>query len=143
MFLERQQRIFCDEFLELFLLHLEFRGIKKEYDLNYNSFSIKMNPPSNYNEAMEQSFRETRFSNYNALKDSPEFSKTFLMKRYLDWNEKDFDDNKKGFDLDEKYFPKQEPEEGEFGEEPIEGVSGEEESVSTEETQEEEPLEEI
>ena len=101
-----------------------------------------MNPPSNYNEAMEQSFRETRFSNYNALKDSPEFSKTFLMKRYLDWNEKDLKKKKKGFDLDEKYFPKQEPEEGEFGEEPIEGVSSEED-VSTEETQEEEPLEEI
>jgi hypothetical protein len=120
MFLERQQRIFCDEFLELFLLHLEFRGIKEEYNLDYNSFSINMNPPSHYHESMEQSFREQEFTNYNAIKDSPEFSKTFLMKRYLHWNEKDFEDNKKGFTQDKKYFPEPEPVPG------IENVGGEE-----------------
>jgi hypothetical protein len=112
MFLERQQRIFCDEFLELFLLHLDFRGIKKEYNLGYNSFSINMNSPSHYHEAMEQSFREMEFANYNALKDDTNFAKTFLMKRYLSWSEKDFEDNKKGFDEDKKYFPDQPAESG-------------------------------
>jgi len=108
MFLERQQRIFCDEFLRLFLLHLEFRGIKKEYNLDYNSMSIEMNPPSNYHESMEQSFMEMEFANYNAMKDSPEFSKSFLMRKYLNWDEKDFEDNKKGHELDKRYFPQAE-----------------------------------
>lgn len=103
-FLERQQRIFSDEFLKLFLLHLEFRGMKNEYNLDYNSFSINMNPPSHYQESMEQGFREQEFANYNQLKDSTEFSKTFMIKKYLKWTEKDFDDNKKGFELDKKYF---------------------------------------
>jgi hypothetical protein len=118
MFLERQQRIFCDEFLELFLLHLDFRGIKKEYNLDYNSFSINMNSPSHYHEAMEQSFREMEFANYNALKDDTNFSKTFLIKRYLAWSEKDFEDNKKGFDEDKRYFPEPPAEPG------MEGMGG-------------------
>jgi len=106
-FLERQQRIFCDEFLELFLLHLEFRGLKKEYNLDYNSFSINMNPPSHYNEQMEQTFKEQEFANYNQLKDDPAFSKSYLIRKHLKWTDKDFAENKKGFDQDKKYFPQE------------------------------------
>lgn len=109
-FLERQQTKFCNELRDLFLLHLEFRGLKKQYNLSKDSFQINMPVPSHYKDAMEQAFKEQQFSNYNQLSNNPEFSKTFLIKRYLDWTDEDLKENKKGFKLDKKYFPA--PEEG-------------------------------
>lgn len=94
-FLERQQKRFCKEFKDLFLLHLEFRGLKKEYELNKNSFNIHMKPPSHYKEQMEQNFLESRFSNYTTLSGNPEFSKVYLMKKYLRWNDDDIEENAK------------------------------------------------
>lgn len=109
--LERQQNKFCKELRNLFLLHLEFRGIKKQYNLNKDSFKIVMPVPSHYKDAMEQVFREQQFSNYNQLANFPEFSKTFLIKRYLKWTDDDLKNNRKGFKYDKKYFPQQEMEE--------------------------------
>lgn len=101
-FLERQQILFCNEFRDLFLLHLDFRGIKQQYGLNINSFQIKMTPPSHYRKSMEQSFLELSFNNYNALSNNAEFSKYFLIKRYLGWTDDDLKANKEGFKMDKK-----------------------------------------
>ena len=104
-FLERQQRKFCNELVELFLLHLDFRGIKKQYNLDVNSFAIRMNPPSHYKEQMAQGFLEQSFQNYNGLNQNAEFSKSYLVKKYLHWTEKELQENREGFKLDKKYFP--------------------------------------
>ena len=103
--LERQQNKFCKELRDLFLLHLEFRGFKKQYNLTKDSFKITMPPPSHYKDTMAQAFREQQFANYNQLAQSPEFSKYFLIKKYLEWTDEDLKENKKGFKMDEKYFP--------------------------------------
>jgi len=94
-FLERQQKRFCKEFNDLFLLHLEFRGLKKEYELNKNSFNVHMNSPSHYKEQMEQNFLESRFNNYTTLSGNSEFSKVYLMKKYLRWNDDEIEENVK------------------------------------------------
>lgn len=104
-FLERQQRKFCNELVDLFLLHLEFKGYKKQYSLDKNSFAIRMNPPSHYKEQMEQGFLEQSFQNYNALCQNAEFSKSYLVKKYLHWTEEELEENREGFKLDKKYFP--------------------------------------
>lgn len=104
-FLERQQRKFSNELVDLFLLHLDFRGIKKQYNLNENSFAIRMNPPSHYKEQMRQGFLEQSFQNYNALCQNAEFSKSYLVKKYLHWTEEELEENREGFKLDKKYFP--------------------------------------
>ena len=104
-FLERQQRKFCNELVDLFLLHLEFKGYKKQYSLDKNSIAIRMNPPSHYKEQMEQGFLEQSFQNYNALCQNAEFSKSYLVKKYLHWTEEELEENREGFKLDKKYFP--------------------------------------
>ena len=104
-FLERQQRRMCNELVDLFLLHLDFRGFKKQYNLDKNSFAIRMNPPSHYKEQMEQGFLEQSFQNYNALNQNAEFSKSYLIKKYLHWTEDELKENREGFKLDKKYFP--------------------------------------
>jgi len=92
----------------LFLLHLEFKGLKKQYGLTKNDLNITMTAPSNYKEQMEQQLLETRFNNYTQLSNEESFSKSYLMKSYLNMDEEDIEANSKGFDEDKKMIPKQE-----------------------------------
>ncbi len=95
-YLERQQMRFCREFTNLFLLHLDFKGLKKQYDLDHKKIKIKMTAPSNYKEQMEQNFLETRFNNYSSIADREEMSKYYLMKRFLKWSDDEIQANVDG-----------------------------------------------
>ena len=101
-FLERQQNKFSKELTKLFLLHLEFKGLKREYELTSKKIKVSLNPPSNYKEQMEQNFLESRYNNYQALADREEISKYFLMKRFLRWSDDDIDENVKGLKKDQE-----------------------------------------
>lgn len=95
-FLERQQKKICQNLTDMFILHLEFKGMKKPYDLTAKKISISMNAPSKYKEQMEQMFNDSRFSNYQQLADRPEMSKYYLMKRYLKWDDEEIQANVDG-----------------------------------------------
>lgn len=101
-FLERQQKKVCVDLTDMFLLHLEFKGLKKLYDLTTRKIGITMNPPSKYKEQMEQMFNDSRFSNYNQLADRPEMSKYYLMQRYLKWDDDEIQANVEGRQKDVK-----------------------------------------
>ena len=88
-FLERQQQKFCRSFEELFLIHLDFIGMKKQYNLTDKSFRIFLNPPSRYKEQMDQNFMEARYNNYLSMADRSEISRVYLQKRLLKWNEEE------------------------------------------------------
>jgi len=119
-FLSRHQTRFCDEMQKLFLLHLEFKGLKKQYSLDDSKINIVLNPPSFFKEKQEQLMRETRFANYLALANQPEFSKSFLMERYLDFTEEEIEANSEALKDDIEYGFKEAP-----IEEPAVGSSGE------------------
>ena len=101
-FLERQQKRLCKDFLDMFILHLEFKGLKKQYEITSKKIEITMNPPSRYDEQMEQQFNDSRFANYSQLADRPEMSKYYLMKRYLKWSDEEINDNVEGKKKDVK-----------------------------------------
>jgi len=101
-FLERQQKRFCDEMRDLFMLHLEFKGLKKQYNLKREDIDVAMNDPSNYKLQMEQNFLQTRFENYGAMADKPEMSKYFCMKNYLNWDDEKIKENVAGFRKDKE-----------------------------------------
>jgi len=103
-FLERQQHIFTREMKRLFLLHLDFRGFKKQYDLDLNDFDISLQPPSRYKESMEQGYLAQNFDNYNSLANNPEFSKYYLMKKYLHWTDEEILENVEGLKKDKELF---------------------------------------
>jgi len=103
-FLERQQNILCKELKKLFLLHLEFTGMKKQYSLEDTDFHIKMIPPSHYKESMEQGYLAQNFDNYNSLSNNAEFSKYYLMKKYLHWDDSEIKDNVAGLEKDKELF---------------------------------------
>lgn len=107
-FLEKQQRKFTREFKDLFLLHLDFKGLKAEYELTKNDISVKMEPPSDYKEQMKQNFYESRFNNYQMMADRPEMSKYYLMKKFLKMTDEEIDANVEGFKKDKEYGFKEE-----------------------------------
>jgi hypothetical protein len=92
-FIERQQNKFEKAFEELFLNHLEFKELREKYDITKNSLNIKFNPPNQYKQQMEQMLLETQFNNYSNLANNPEFSKKYLMTKYLKWTEDEIKDN--------------------------------------------------
>ncbi len=104
-FLERQQNRFCFDFKELFLLHLEFKGIKKEYKLNRSSFNIHMTAPNQYKDQINQLLLETRMDNYQNLANNPEFPKSWLQNKYLKMDVEEIEELKKWFDMDDKIYP--------------------------------------
>ena len=104
-FLERHQARFCQLFTELFLLHLEFKGLKSEYDVDINKINITMTPPNDYKAQMQQMMMEKEISNYSSLSSMPEFSKSFLMKEFLKWDDEMIERNAAGLEVDKKLFP--------------------------------------
>lgn len=104
VFLETQQDKFCRMLLKTFLIHLEFKGFAKQYGLDEYSLSITMNCPNSYKDQIEQKSLETKFNNYNMLVNNSEFSKSFLMKRYLGMDDDALKANAEGFAIDKQLF---------------------------------------
>ena len=140
-FLERQQIQFCREFRDLFLLHLEFKGMKMDYELTKSKVNIVMQSPSHYREQMEQNFLAQRFDNYNSLAGNEEMSKYYLMGKYLKWDETEIKDNAEGLKKDVKLGFKEGPEEDTGGFGGFGGFGGEEKK-KPEEKEEKQPPEE-
>ena len=99
-FLERQQNRVCNEFIDLFLLHLDFKGLKKEYNLTKDDIIITMTQPSFFRDRQEQLLLETRFANYSALADRQEMSRFYLMQRFLEWTDDEIKENAEGLQKD-------------------------------------------
>ena len=107
-FLERQQNKFKQAFLDLFLLHLQFKKLKKQYELSRSQLRINFTPPNHYKEELDQMVLQARMDNYQNLANNPEFSKTFLMRRYLGYTDDDLKELEEGFKKDEATIPQDE-----------------------------------
>ncbi|MFW6377620.1 MAG: portal protein [bacterium] len=97
---------------KLFLIHLEFKGLKKQYGLDTSSLRLSLNPPSDYKEQMDQAILEQRHRNYTELSREEEFSKYFLIKQYLQWDDDMIKENKEGHKKDIEFGLKKEEDEG-------------------------------
>lgn len=104
-FLERQQVRFCNEFMNMFLIHLDLKGLRKQYEIDEYKLRIMMTSPNQYRDHMKQGLLETSFNNYNALSTNTEFSKYWLMKRFLKLSDDDIEANMKGFEKDKEMMP--------------------------------------
>jgi hypothetical protein len=104
-FLERNQHKFTKSFTKLFLLHLEFMGLKHEYELDESKINITMTPPNNYKQQMGQMLLESQMNNYQNVANNPEISKSFAQTKYLKWTEEDLKANSDGFKRDKELYP--------------------------------------
>jgi len=103
--LSRHQMKFAQAFTDLFLLHLEFQGLKKEYEITRNDINVVMTPPNDYKNQMTQMQLDTNINNYNSLSNNDEFSKTFLMRYFLKWDDETIKANAEGFKDDKRLLP--------------------------------------
>ena len=104
-FLERQQTRFCWELLNMFLIHLDLKGLKKQYDIDEDKIRLTMTSPNQYRDHMKQGLLETNFNNYNSLANNEEFSKYYLQKRFLKWTDDEIEANSNGFKKDKELMP--------------------------------------
>jgi len=102
-FLERQQGRFCKDLVDMFLIHLDLKKLKTQYNLTNKNIRISMNPPSSYREQIEQNNIEARFNNYQSIADREEFSKYFLMKKYMRFSDEDIMENVEGRKKDKEF----------------------------------------
>ena len=75
-------------------------------DIDINKINVTMTPPNDYKQQMAQMALETQMNNYTNISNNAEFSKTFLMKKYLKWDDDMVKENAEGFKDDAKYLPK-------------------------------------
>jgi hypothetical protein len=113
-FLEKQQLRFCEELAKLFLLHLDFKEIKQNYKLSHENIVVMMTQPSYFRDRQKQIMLETRMANYTTLTALPEMSKSYCMKKYLDWDEEEIKENSAGLKEDKKLGFAIQPDDG-FG----------------------------
>jgi hypothetical protein len=59
-----------------------------------------MNAPNHYKYQMEQNFLQQSFDNYQTMANNEEFSKYYLMKKYLKWTDDEIKDNAEGIEKD-------------------------------------------
>ncbi len=107
-FIERLQRKFENSFKDIFMRHLNFMGLKKEFDLSEHDICIDFKVPSNYKELVSLGEDQKRAESYLMLATQEEFSKEWLMKRYMRLTDEEIEQNR---ELLEK--EREEAEEGE------------------------------
>lgn len=91
-FLKKHQDKFCESFLDLFMLHLQFTGLKKEFGIRRDMLHISMTTPNNYIALMQQYEFDKNWENYSTT-DHPEFSKYWRMKRILKLTDEEIEEN--------------------------------------------------
>ncbi len=92
-FIIRQLARFAGGIKDAFITHLKLRGWWKQYDLSENDFEIHMVNPISY-EIYEQSrVLKERVDMYTQIADRDEFSKSLAMKKFLNMNDAEIEEN--------------------------------------------------
>lgn len=100
-FLKKHQDRFCDAFLDLFLLHLDFIGLKTQYEITKDTLKISMTTPNNYISLMHQNEVEQNWNNYRNS-DGEEFSKYWRMKKFLKYTDEEINEIVEGRQKDKE-----------------------------------------
>jgi intein/homing endonuclease len=88
---QRLQRLIEEEFNVEFKLYLEQNGII----IDSSIFNIRFNPPQNFAAYRLSELDTVRVQTFNSIQEIPYFSKRFLMKRMLGFNEEEIVENER------------------------------------------------
>ena len=87
-FIIRMQQQFSEGLKNGFITHLKLKNLWDKYDLKENHINIEFNVPVNFfemREAQKQEIKTKTFSDIVAASDT--ISKTYALKKYMDWND--------------------------------------------------------
>jgi hypothetical protein len=88
---QRLQRLIEEEFNVEFKLYLEQNGII----IDSSIFNIRFNPPQNFAAYRLSELDTVRVQTFSSIQEIPYFSKRFLMKRMLGFNEEEINENER------------------------------------------------
>lgn len=72
--MKKHQDKFCEAFLDLFLLHLDFIGYSTQFNITKSKLNVTMTVPNDFISRMQQNELSQRIENYDRF-DKEEFSK--------------------------------------------------------------------
>jgi hypothetical protein len=87
-FIIRMQQQFSEGLKNGFITHLKLKNLWDKYDLKENHINIEFNVPVNFfemREAQKQEIKTKTFS--DIVQSSDTISKTYALKKYMDWND--------------------------------------------------------
>ena len=99
-FLQDYQNRFADVFKDLFIIHLDMKGMLEKYKIDKSQFNFKFTAPNNYEYHLEQQILQTKVNGVQPLNMMQEISKYILFTKYLGWTEAEWQENVDGFDKD-------------------------------------------
>jgi len=85
----RQQQRFAQGIKRAFVTHLKFKEMFEEYDLFEDNIQVEFNVPTNFYDMRESQKLELKINTFTSITNSEFVSKTFAMKKYLDWKDSD------------------------------------------------------
>jgi hypothetical protein len=85
----RQQQRFAQGIKRAFITHLKFKEMFDEYDLFEDNIRVEFNVPTNFYDMRESQKLELKINTFTSITNSEFISKTFAMKKYLDWKDSD------------------------------------------------------
>ena len=92
VFLSKAQNKFCEAFLDLFMIHLDFIGLASQYEITKAKLNLTMTVPNDYLAAAQQNELDRKWNNYNTT-DKDEFAKSWRMKRFLGMTDEEIAEN--------------------------------------------------
>lgn len=85
----RQQQRFAQGIKRAFITHLKFKEMFDEYDLFEDNIRVEFNVPTNFYDMRESQKLQLKIDTFSSITNSEFVSKTFAMKKYLDWKDSD------------------------------------------------------
>jgi len=92
-FVMRLQNNFSAGLMKGFKVHLALLGLWEKYSLSPVDIKVKWAPPTEYELYNRLKMQQSLLDVYTAYASNDEFSKTYLMKKILNWTKADIDEN--------------------------------------------------
>jgi len=94
-FVVRMQQNFAQGLKNGFITHLRLRGLWKKYELREDHLDLEFNVPINFFEMREAQKQEIKTNTFqNILQASDNISKTYALKKYMDWTDVELQANR-------------------------------------------------
>jgi len=91
----RFQRHLASTIKETYITHLKLKGLWEEYKLKENDLNIYFNVPSHFAAVRDQQLLEIKTKNaQNLLQSSDNISKSYVIKKYLNWSDDEIKTNR-------------------------------------------------
>jgi len=90
----RLQRQIASTLKETYITHLKLRNLWDQYKLKEHDIDVSLVPPSYFHVAREAQIQELKFKTFNDLITTEAVSKTYALKKYMDWSDQDLKVNR-------------------------------------------------